>query len=212
MKKLCVFGRVASAVLFGSALLASGQTALASELSYTYVEVKYADGEIGDVDADGFRLTGSVALGDTFFLAGGYQDVGGGFQDSEFDLNVDVDLSLLRLGVGAHGPITDSIDWVAQFDYLNADAKASYEEGEIDSSDGNGYMLDVGLRGLVGEAAEYSIAIIHSDGFSGGASATGFRVGGRYHVGETKLSVGLDYVQYDSEFDQLELGLRYQFD
>jgi hypothetical protein len=72
-------------------------------------------------------------------------------------------------------------------------------------------MLDVGLRGLMGEAAEYSIAIIHSDGFIGD-SVTGFRVGGRYHVGETQLSVGLDYVQYVSEFDQLELGLRYQFD
>ncbi len=211
MKNLCVFGRVASAVLFGSALLASGQTALASELSYTYVEVKYVDGKIGDVDADGFRLTGSVALGDTFFLAGGYQDVGGGFQDSELDLTLDLDVSLLRLGVGAHGPITDSIDWVAQLDYANVDIKESLD-GETDSSDGNGYMLDVGLRGLMGEAAEYSIAIIHSDGFSGGASATGFRVGGRYHVGETKLSVGLDYVKYGSGFDQLELGLRYQFD
>ena len=202
MKNLCVFGRVASAVLFGSALLASGQTALASELSYTYVEVKYVDGEILDADADGFGLTGSVALGDTFFLAGGYQD-------GEVDVTGgDLDLSLLRLGLGAHGSITDSLDWVAELDYAQVDLKASIAGVGSGSSDENGYILDVGLRGLMGEAAEYSIAIIQSDF---GSSATGFRVGGRYHFGETQLSVGLDYVQYDSEFDQLELGLRYQF-
>lgn len=44
-----------------------------------------------------------------------------------------------------------------------------------------------------------------------GAERRNAALGGRYHFGEPQLSVGLDYVQYDSEFDQLELGLRYQF-
>lgn len=203
MKSLCAVWRGAIAVLFGSVLFAGSQTALASELSYTYVEVKYVDGETLDDDADGFGLTGSVALGDTFFLAGSYQD-------GDIDATgADRDLSLLRLGIGAHGPITDSIDWVAELDFTEVDVKTTVARVGSSSSDDNGYILDVGFRGLMGEAAEYSIAILQSDISS---SATGFRVGGRYHFGETLLSLGLDYVQYDSEFDQLELGLRYQFD
>ncbi len=111
------------------------------------------------------------------------------------------------MGLGAHWSITDSLDWVAELDYAEVDLKASIAGVGSGSFDENGYILDVGLRGLMGEAAEYSTAIIQSDF---GSSATGIRVGGRYHFGETQLSVGLDDVQYDSEFDQLELGLRYQ--
>ena len=50
------------------------------------------------------------------------------------------------------------------------------------SSDENGYILDVGLRGPIGEAAEYLIAVIQSDS---GISATGLGVRERYHSGET---------------------------
>ena len=81
--------------------------------------------------------------------------------------------------------------------------------GISDSYDESGYILDLGIRGIVDESVEYSVAIIQSDV---GGSETGFRVGGRYHFGDSNVSAGLDYVRYESDWDQLELGVRYQFD
>jgi hypothetical protein len=40
----------------------------------------------------------------------------------------------------------------------------------------------------------------------------GYRAGGRYQLGDSPYSVGLHYSGYENEWDQLELGLRYQFD
>jgi hypothetical protein len=80
---------------------------------------------------------------------------------------------------------------------------------EFLSQQETGYVLDMGIRGLVGDAAEYSFAIIQSDVFE---SDTGFRLGGRFPFGNSNVSAGLDYVRYGSDWDQLELGVRYQFD
>jgi hypothetical protein len=181
----------------GALMLLVGQSAMASELSYTYVELEYVDGEILDEGADGFGLNGSVAISDMFFLAGSYQD-------GEFD-GFDLDIELSRFGVGAHGELNDSIDWVVSVDYARAEVGDSF-----DSVDDSGYILDLGIRGVAGDAFEYSAAIIRWDI---GGSETGFRLGGRYHFGDSSnVSAGLDYVQYGSNWDQLELGIRYQFD
>ena len=67
LTRLRIAGRVA-----GALMLLVGQSAMASELSYTYVELEYVDGEILDEGADGFGLKGSVAISDMFFLAGSY--------------------------------------------------------------------------------------------------------------------------------------------
>lgn len=181
-------------------LIFAGQSALANELSYSFVEVDYIDGDILGESADGFGIAGSFELGDVFFL-------GGSYQDSEID-DFGTDVELLRLGVGLHGAISKNLDWVASLDYANIDVSATTGSMSV-SDDESGYILDLGIRGLVGDAAEYSFAIIQSDVSE---SDTGFRVGGRYHFGDSNVSAGLDYVQYGSDWDQLELGVRYQFD
>ena len=181
----------------GALMLLVGQSVMASELSYTYVELEYVDGEIFDEGADGFGLKGSVAISDMFFLAGSYQD-------GELD-GFDLDIELLRFGVGAHGELNDSIDWVVSVDYVRAEVGDSF-----DSVDDSGYILDLGIRGVAGDASEYSAAIIQSNI---GESETGTRFGGRYHFGDSSnVSAGLDYVQYRSDWNQLELGIRYHFD
>ena len=101
----------------------------------------------------------------------------------------------------AHGSITDSLDRVLELDCAEVDLKASIAGVGSGSSDENGYILDAGLRGLIGKAAEYSLAVLLSDF---GMSATGLRVCGRYHFSETQFSVGPDYVQCDNESDQSE--------
>ena len=91
----------------------------------------------------------------------------------------------------AHGSITDPLNWVSELDRAEVDLKASFAGVGSGSSDENGYILDAGLRGLIGKAAEYSLAVLLSDF---GMSATGLRVCGRYNFGETQFSVGLNYV------------------
>lgn len=184
-------------------LIFAGQSVLANELSYSFVEIDYIDGDFSGQGADGFGISGSVALGEMFFLGGSYQDEQ--VDNFRFEgFNSDLDAELLRLGAGMHGAISDNVDWVVSFDYAKVELSALG-----DSEDDSGYIVDIGLRGLIGDAAEYSFAVIQSDV---GGSETGFRVGGRYHFGDSNVSAGLDYVQYESDWDQLELGVRYQFD
>lgn len=72
--------------------------------------------------------------------------------------------------------------------------------GSASGSD-SGFIVEAGIRGVVGDASEYSAAIIQSKLTE---SSTGFRLGGRYHFGDlSNVSAGLDYVQYSSDCDQL---------
>lgn len=184
-------------------LIFAGQSVLANELSYSFVEIDYIDGDFSGQSADGFGISGSVALGEMFFLGGSYQDEQ--VDNFRFEgFNSDLDAELLRLGAGMHGAISDNVDWVVSFDYAKVELSALG-----DPEDDSGYIVDIGLRGLIGDVAEYSFAVIQSDVAE---SDTGFRLGGRYHFGDSNVSAGLDYVRYGSDWDQLELGVRYQFD
>lgn len=187
----------------GFLLVFAGQSVQADELSYSYVEVEYvASGDFLGGDLDGFIISGSAEIGETFFVLGSYND---GEIESALDLEV------LRLGFGLHGSISESLDWVGSLEYVDFDLSglSRLGLGISDSYDESGYILDLGIRGIVDESVEYSVAIIQSDV---GGSETGFRVGGRYHFGDSNVSAGLDYVRYESDWDQLELGVRYQFD
>ena len=205
--------RIVSLSVAGALLVFAGQSVLAGELSYSYVDVGYTDGAVdyagSDEDFDGFRFAGSVELGEMFFVSGSYEDADTGTFTDDFGDRVSIDLKLLRLGVGLHGALNDGLDWVVSADY--ADLEADVDDSFLGSfsEDHSGYILDLGVRGLVGDVAEYSFAIIQSDVIE---SDTGFRLGGRYHFGDSNVSAGLDYVRYGSDWDQLELGVRYQFD
>lgn len=195
--------RIVSRGVAGALLLCASQSVLANELSYSFFEIDYIDGDFLDQSADGFGISGSVGLGEMFFLGGSYQDEQ--VDNFRFEgFNSDLDAELLRLGVGLHGALSDNVDWVVSLDYAKVELSALGN-----SDDDSGYIVDIGLRGLIGDAAEYSFAVIQSDV---GGSETGFRVGGRYHFGDSNVSAGLDYVQYESDWDQLAFGVRYQFD
>jgi hypothetical protein len=192
--------------------------AYAAELSYSFVEVDYiAAGEFDvdpKIDLDGFGINASYELGDKFFLSASYQDISGDRGEDENCYAIDLDAELLRVGFGLHGAISDNVDWVVSVDFtrIDTDEVASESDGsEIESisGDDNGYIVDLGVRGLLNDSLEYSVALVQSDI---GESETGFRVGGRYHFSDSGFSIGADYVQYDSELDLVELGFRYQFD
>ena len=64
---------------------------------------------------------------------------------------------------------------MSELDYAEVDLKASIAGVGSGSFDENSYIIDVGLRGLIGKATEYSIAVLLSDF---GMNATGLRACG----------------------------------
>jgi hypothetical protein len=188
----------------------AGLPAYAADLSYSFVEVDYIPaGELDDspkIDVDGFGINASYELSDKFFLSASYQDISGDRgEDDNYDAT-DLDAELLRVGFGLHGAISDSVDWVVGVDFARLDTEY---DSDGDSTSDNGYIIDLGIRGLLNDSFEYSAALVQSDIIE---SETGFRVGGRYHFNDSGFSIGADYVQYASDLDLVELGFRYQFD
>ena len=200
LTRLRIAGRVA-----GALMLLVGQSAMASELSYTFVELGYVGGTLdyfgSDADYDGFALSGSAEIGEMFFLSGSYEgDDTGTFTDNYGD-RVSIGLQHLRLGVGLYGVINQDIDWVASVDFT--DVEVDLTDSALGSASGSdsGFIVEAGIRGVAGDASEYSAATIESKLTE---SSTGFRLGGRDHFGDfSNVSAGLDYVQYGSDCDQL---------
>ena len=95
-------------------------------------------------NGDGFGIAGSFALNDQWHLFGDY---------STADLDFGVDLDQLKLGGGFHSPLSNNVDFVAEFSYVRIDASS----GGF-SVDDDGFGLSIGARGMaadrLGEALE----------------------------------------------------------
>ena len=116
---------------------------------------------------------------------GGVVFVTAGLSQTDVDTEPESDGEFYRLGLGVRGSLTNSI------------------------LDETGTLVDLGIRGQIGIAVEYSVLATFVDWADRGWS---YRAGGRYQLGDSPYSVGLHYSGYENEWDQLELGLRYQFD
>jgi hypothetical protein len=170
--------------------------ASADEISYTYVEGGYAqlnlDGEqdagfdIDDIEAAGFFVGGSAALGETFHVFGGYR---AGSDDVRVTVlgvgdEFDTDLSQFNLGLGYHHSISDRTDLVTEISYINTDIEI---EGE--SEDGDDGRVSVGVRHMLADSFEGWIKGHYTDGdfYDGSFSAS---IGGQFKLNPTWGAVG----------------------
>jgi len=78
-------------------------------LSYIYVGAGYSDGDVEDVDIDGFDIYGSVDINESFFALASYQAL----EINEFGAALDIDQA--EIGVGFHIPLSDVIDFRYNF-------------------------------------------------------------------------------------------------
>lgn len=129
---------VLSALAFAAPVLADG-------VSYNYVEgsyqrVEFDDDFGGNFDGDGFGIGGSFALNDQWHLFAGYGTA---------DLDFDVDLDQLAVGGGFHMPISNAVDFVAEFSYVRFEASSGFA-----SVDDDGFGLSVGARGMAADRLE----------------------------------------------------------
>lgn len=218
MKKRFVLAAMLAAVPF----VASAQD---NGLSYTYVEGGYnqlridhdEDELLGDFDADGAYLRGSVAISPSFYLFGSYAtgedsdsvsiDLG---LDEVYEAKVDDELTTTEFGVGYHMPMGERVDFIGELAYfrMEEEFKISDEEGTVsDKWHVNGGRASVGLRGG-NERAEgwVKVGYLDASDFSGNFVGS---VGGQFKFNRTWGVVG--EVEVFDELSHYMVGVRASF-
>ena len=170
-------------VMLGGLLLAAAPlAALAEDMSYSYVDLAYVDTDIDGVgpSLDGFGLRGSIGFAQNWFAFGEFaaQSVSG------------VDLDTYTVGLGGHYGLVENLDLVGRLGWT----KVEISSGPIDVDD-DGYLVDAGLRGRVGDAVELEGGVRYTD-FGDRGDSTGLFVGGRFHFNET-WALGAEYQDGD---------------
>ena len=190
-------------VLFVGTLstLASVQAA-AREISYRYVELTGTAGESAGEDSLGVSVAGYYNVSDVIFVSGHVIS-------SEVDTKPESHAEFYRIGVGARKGLTQSLDGLLSINYGRLDLDLPLPNGRNVGFEESGGIIEGGVRGLVGDAWEYSALLQLVDWDTRDLS---YRAGANYRIGQSPVSVGLYYAHYESAWDQIELGLRYRFD
>lgn len=186
------------AVLLGTLVTLGGMApAFAGNgFSYTYLEANYVNTEIdedvfgADVDGDGFGLQAAVEFTPIVHAYAEYTN-----QDFDFDVSLDT----LELGLGINWALSDKVDLIGRVGYANADA---------DVVDEDGFALQAGFRGRIGERFELE-GLAHYVDLGDIDDNVSFRVTGRYSFTESfAVSAG---AEIDSDATIWLIGARYSF-
>jgi hypothetical protein len=156
--------------MLGGLLAAAPLAALADDMSYSFVDVAYVETDIDDAPtADGFALRGSAGFAENWFAFADYSDqsVAG------------VDLTQYAVGIGGHYGLAENLDLVGRVGW----AKVEIDAGPFFDADDDGYLLDLGLRGRVGDAVELEGGARYVD--FGDGDETSLFFGGRFHFNDT---------------------------
>jgi hypothetical protein len=208
----------------------------ASELSYTFVDFGAlgVDGtatgvqspipgqvvEVGSGEGDGLTVSGSLAIGQRFYLSGGYESA---VMDVEALVSSPLavivvggsyDLIASRTAVGYVHPIGDTFDAIAEISYDTLEYDFGSFAGEnFDVSEG-GAGIGVGMRWNPRSTLEV-FAMAHGSAVGEADLSTGevdsgvrFSAGLRWYFFED-LGVGFRYESGD--FDSMTISMRFGF-
>jgi len=166
------------------AIVAPHSVDAAESLDYTYLDLAYVGRDIDAFDDDegviedlddggGVALEGSLALGDNFFIFGGYSDTESDVtfaNDEVFPLPAETDIKRLDLGVGTMVEINDRLDFVGRLGYVDIDfgdfdfgASEDIDANDLLDDSSDGYLVDIGLRSQLLTNLEGSIGVRHID-------------------------------------------------
>jgi hypothetical protein len=162
--------------------------------------------QIDDIEAGGFYINGSAAIGESFHVFGGYR---AGSDDVTVTVpgfgsgTTDIDLNQLTAGVGYHHGLSDRADLVTELSYLHTEA-----EVEGDSTDGDDARIAVGIRGLLADSFEGWAKGNYTDGdvYDGEFSAT---VGAQFKFNKTWGMTG--EAEFGDSSSQYTIGVRASF-
>jgi hypothetical protein len=172
--------------------LAGAQQQTDRPLDYDYVFGSLA---ITELDSGGLEIGGSFALAQNFHLFGGYQD---------WELNDNVDRSILQVGGGYHWDLSQNLDLTVGL----ALAKSELDTPGPGEFDDEGLILSAGLRGWITDQVELSGEILLDDSLGSDVESV-LEVGGQYHLSD-QMSLG-GRVRVDEEETTLFLGGRFHF-
>lgn len=205
------------------ALAGAPFAASAGELNYSFIEGGYAQlnqelpdvdlgggmvAQIDDIEATGFQVSGSVEMGASFYLFGGYKS---GSDDVNVTVpgfgsgSADIDLTQFNAGVGYHHAMSDRADFITEVSYISTDAEADGEDASANADDAR---IAVGVRGLMTDSFEGWLKANYTDGdaYDGEFSAT---VGAQFKFNQTWGIVG--EAEFGDSSSQYLVGVRASF-
>lgn len=190
-------------IIISALILASASSAFAddSKISYTNIGLSYQKLDISDDDFSGFGVSGSAAIGKSFFAIAEYNSIK---SDDDFINNTTFVIDKLKVtqanvGFGFHTPISTKVDFVTALSYANVKVK----HASI-SDNGNGYLIDAGIRAKPNNTFELAAFINHAN--IEDESDTGFSLSARVFA-SPKFSIGLGYSAAD-ETDTVGIDIR----
>jgi len=175
-------------------LTAAAAPALASDLSYTYLQLDYSTMEIGGLDFDGPSLSGSYAVTDNLAISAGV----GRLSDSG------ISITAIGVGVDYHMPLASNVDLIGSVGA--SEAKAKFQGNSATDKSIN---YGIGLRSKVAEAVEVEVGMSR-DG-DGGVLKGGTVWGASLAFDITpQVQVGAGISRYQGD-NGYALGARYNF-
>ncbi len=176
-----------------------------TELSYTNISMGYqvqTSDDLGfDLDSDGIRFDGSLAVTDLFFLRADYLSLRSDTVNLGRASGV-VDSARFSIGLGLHFPVTANTDLVTSFSY--AKVEKDFHNTSIDE---DGIIVSGGIRSKLTDIVELGANVNYAD--IGNKEDVGFGVTGRVFVMPV-VSIGLSYDKLDNS-DKFTVDLRYDF-
>lgn len=179
----------------------SATPALAEQPSFSYVDFGYRDQE----DFSGFDMHSSFSVAEHIYLTASHAYLKDS-EDSTFDRDADLDVTLLDLGIGFKAAVGNSTSLYLEADAVRFNAKYTDDWGS-DSSHENGHRLTFGARSMLNDSFELYGDISH---FNLTQSSTEITVGLK---GYFSNHVGLFAELYRNDFDAdgYTLGLSIRF-
>lgn len=168
---------------------------IASELSYSYIEVAYLESDTDidgiDIDGDGFGFLVSNDIAENLAIFFSYQD-------EEFDF--DFDGEVLSFGLDYHTPFSESGDLVVSFAVVDVEISQPI----LGTEDDTGNVIQFGFRNQISEAAEVGAFISRADVFDDTETSYGFNLA----LGATDgVQLTLGYSTSD-DTDVISIGIR----
>lgn len=208
------------------ALAAASTSAAAYEkLSHTYVEAGFAHHQaelptqvpagfsVDDMKANGGFINGSIAVGEKFYVFGGYSQG----KDDEVGINFDgvgrvyefeIDAKQAHAGFGYAHQLSDRVQWTGEVSFLRTRFEAEQGAFDNDTAEGDDYRASIGLRGNLARNFEGWIKATYTDGDMYDKEFSG-TLGGLVKFNDNWGIVG--EAEMGSDQKQYRLGLRWSF-
>ena len=183
-------------------ILAIPTRAISQEFNYDYIQGTYGsstiDTGIGDVDANGFGVSGSFSISQNVAFSAGFST-----ESADTFLGIDLDANSTIFGITGHSSSGSKTDIFGGFSVLMGEIEASDGFTTL-SDDDTGNIIEFGIRHMVTDTVELTAAFSRTDIFDDTSNQTGF--GLRFYSDE-KLSLGVGYATGD-DVDTLLLNVR----